>query len=528
MASRWARFKRAMYWIHRWTGIGACVLMALWFVSGVVMLFVGYPKLTPWERLHNMPALSQQCCVAFDVLGSEDLMAVSAREFRLTTIDGTPAYRVLRRDGSYVVFDAMTGARRAAVDAPASLRAAGDFIAVASAPARASARYLGMVQEDTWTHSGALNAHRPLHRVQLADADKTLVYVSSRTGEVVMDAPLFQRAWNYVGAWLHWLYMFRDRPIDPVWSWLVIVLSGVGVVSATTGTVVGIWRWRFSGRYKSGSHSPYRDGFMYWHHIIGLAAAAVIWTWIFSGLMSMNPGAVFSPSGARPDIVAYRTVASGATSSGDGSAVIGAHTTGKPAYGGRDLLPTVVLPALYRAGFAPVELQWKTLAGEPYVLARNAANDTRLVVSQSGALQVRERWPDEVLRRAMVNLLPVPIVSFDRIDHYDAYYYARQPEAMRGASERRLPALKAQFADPGATTVYVDAFTGDVVMSLDRRQRVERWLFSFLHSWDLPWMLNSKWRDVLLILLSVGGLVVCVTGIKIGWSRLRRTMKQTF
>lgn len=38
------RMKRLTYLVHRWTGMGACVLMALWFVSGVVMLFVGDRK----------------------------------------------------------------------------------------------------------------------------------------------------------------------------------------------------------------------------------------------------------------------------------------------------------------------------------------------------------------------------------------------------------------------------------------------------------------------------------------------------
>jgi len=34
--------------------------------------------------------------------------------------------------------------------------------------------------------------------------------------------------------------MFRDGSKDPVWSWLVIVLSAVGTVSAFTGAVAGI------------------------------------------------------------------------------------------------------------------------------------------------------------------------------------------------------------------------------------------------------------------------------------------------
>ena len=62
------RMKRLTYLVPRWTGVGACVLMALWFVSGVVMLFVGYPKLTPWERMRTLPALDPaRCCVPVDV-----------------------------------------------------------------------------------------------------------------------------------------------------------------------------------------------------------------------------------------------------------------------------------------------------------------------------------------------------------------------------------------------------------------------------------------------------------------------------
>ncbi len=42
--------KRLVFLVHRWTGVAACVLMALWVLSGIVMLFVGYPKLQPAER----------------------------------------------------------------------------------------------------------------------------------------------------------------------------------------------------------------------------------------------------------------------------------------------------------------------------------------------------------------------------------------------------------------------------------------------------------------------------------------------
>lgn len=49
--------KRFLYLLHRWAGIALCLVMALWFLSGMVMLYVGYPKLTPAEQLQGLPAL---------------------------------------------------------------------------------------------------------------------------------------------------------------------------------------------------------------------------------------------------------------------------------------------------------------------------------------------------------------------------------------------------------------------------------------------------------------------------------------
>ena len=70
--------KRLLYQLHRWTGVAACVLMLLWFISGIVMLFVGYPKLTPWERLANMPALQPAtCCIGPDPLMRADTGAIT-------------------------------------------------------------------------------------------------------------------------------------------------------------------------------------------------------------------------------------------------------------------------------------------------------------------------------------------------------------------------------------------------------------------------------------------------------------------
>ena len=49
--------KRWLYLVHRWLGVLLCSVFALWFISGIVMMYVGYPKLTPTERLEHLPPM---------------------------------------------------------------------------------------------------------------------------------------------------------------------------------------------------------------------------------------------------------------------------------------------------------------------------------------------------------------------------------------------------------------------------------------------------------------------------------------
>ena len=485
--------KRLLYQLHRWTGIAACVLMLLWFISGMVMLFVGYPKLTPWERLGALPQLQLAgCCQA---LAQVDI-PVDAREIVLTTVAGAPVYRVRDGAGRPRLFDAASGQRLPPASRNTALASARAFVP------GADARYLGLLQEDRWTHSRSLDAHRPLHQVQMMDAARTMLYLSSVTGEVVLDAPREQRLWNFVGAWLHWVYPLRNHSTDPVWNWIIIISSAVATLTALTGTVAGIWRWRFAGRYKSGARTPYREPWMRWHHVTGLLFAGMVFAWIFSGLMSMNPFHIFDPQGRRPDLAAWQG--------------------GSPAARQLDLTPPQALTLLAGQGFRAVELEWRVLDGQPYLLARDAAARTRLIMRQDGQPVVREQWPQAPLLQAAAKLMPGIASRRDWLTAYDAYYYGREPEAMMGASERRLPVLQLRFDDHQANWVYLDPYTGTVALGVDRRQRVSRWLFSFLHSWDLPPLLRSgPWRESVLILLSLGGLALSATGVVIGWRRLR-------
>jgi len=488
--------RRAVILVHRWTGVATCVLMALWLFSGIVMLFVGYPRLLPAERLGAMaPLSSATCCVPVEAALRHSPAPKAVQQITLSSVAGLPVYRLKEADGTLRVVDALTGALAAPVDDAAALRSAQAFVA------GYAGRVEGRTHDDRWTHSGLLDPHRPLLKVQMHDPARTLLYVSSTTGEVVMDAPQYQRYWNFVGAWLHWVYMFREGSRDPFWSWLVIGLSALGTLSALAGALVGIWRWRFVGRYGSGAKTPYREFHMRWHHLAGLVFGPVLILWIFSGLMSMNPLGVFDPA-VRPDVKAYQQGVPGQL---------------QPRIAVRE-----VLALLADAGFDARELDWKVLVGQPYLLARDGAGAARLLLSEGGAWQVRERFTQQQLAAPARLLFAAGIGEMAWLDAYDTYYLRRGEASMYAAAARELPVLRLQFDDPGRTLAYLSSHSGDLVLSVDRAQRLGRWLFNLLHSWDLPWMLRPALaRDAVLVGLSLGALALGLTGVVLGWRRLR-------
>ncbi|PSM13912.1 PepSY-associated TM helix domain-containing protein [Stenotrophomonas maltophilia] len=490
--------RRWTYLVHRWLGIGGCLLMLLWFVSGMVMLFIGYPKLTPGERLAALPLLGD----AGDWRGLSalpDAVQAEPEAVALTTVGGEAAYVV--RSGSNVgAWSVRTGQALLPVSAQRAEASAAQF---AGGQAFVGAMRVG---EDRWTHSRALDAHRPLYRVEVGGAQPGDVYVSSHTGEVVLDAPRVQQRWNYVGAWLHWLYFLRMQSVDPVWTWVVIVLSALCTVAAISGIVVGVWRWRFRGHYRTGAKTPYVEPWMRWHHLIGLVAAAFVFTWIFSGLMSMNPLGVFSSTRESIDSERYH---------GPAAAVDG--MLGEPA---------ALLAAAGARHFRPVEIQWRRIGGELFAVLLDGRGDTRIVSSEDGELQVLRQLPVDWLQQRARAMSDAPMQAFAVQHAADAYFYPRAPEAMNGAAVRRFPVAVADFGDAEATRVYLDLATGDPLLTMGHRERVGRWLFYFLHSWDLPAMLRfDSTRLAVLLLLSVAGTALCATAVVIGYRRLRMKLR---
>lgn len=490
--------KRYLFLVHRWLGVALCLFMAMWFFSGAVMMYVGYPKLTTSERLERLPGLdSTSCCISL----GEALLAAGVDEnpkgVRLTSVSSVPRYVMTFDKQRIVAVDAQSGKRIDAVSASDAIEAASAF------SKGEKVTYLDLLQEDAWTHSKALDAHRPLHRVQIQDGDETLLYVSSLTGEVVRDATKTERAWNWVGAWIHWLYPFRGGALDKYHRDIIVYTSLAATLLSVVGLAVGVMRWRLKGRYSNKSKSPYRASFMRWHHFLGLGFGVVAVAWIFSGLLSMNPWKVFDSGGKPMDELAY-----------SGGAI---KAENFPANLGK------LLKKLHLDGTTVRELEWRMLDGNGYYIAFEGSGHTKIVHASNGDSSF-VMFPFELLEATGARLVAgARVKSREILGEYDFYYYARAPHTMSGHVEKRLPVLRLKFDDPNSTWVHLDPYTGMVVGKLDDHQRVRRWFFALLHSWDwLPLLERRPLWDALLILLSIGGFLVSYTGIVIGWHRLKR------
>lgn len=533
-----SRIKRWILLGHRWLGIGTCLLFFLWFLSGVVMMYVGHPKLTWQERLEHLPPLEASQSLlspadAFRQAGIHgtvtDLRLANARAGQPVYIarirpDPRPAPDAPRPEPHLVALDARTGTLLPPTDPATALASAQVYLEQgglshpssssalpASSPRQPSPAgaqdtpgkplYQGITVEDAHTHSAAMDLHRPLHKVLLPDAEQTLLYISGTTGEVVRDAPRLERGFNYLGAWLHWLYLFRDTAID--WTDLIIWLSVIGTVATLSGFLSGIIRWRFSRPYRSGSRSPFAPGALRWHHILGLVFALTTFTWIFSGLMSMNPWDIFEAD----------------------ESIIDARRISNP-----DIQPSraIATPqALLASTTTPVrELQWHTLLDKARVKAIRTHEVPPGSTDQPVLLSARSGKPytlePERLRSALFTLLAGYPPRIDILRQDDFYYYSRTEHTMTGGRKPHpLPIWRVRYDDPNQTWLHIDPATGQVLSELDSYQRTERWLFALLHSWDwLPLLQNRPLWDIVMLVLAAGGLALSATGIWIAGHRL--------
>ncbi|MBR0896866.1 PepSY domain-containing protein [Bradyrhizobium tropiciagri] len=475
------RGRRWLYVVHRWIGIATCLFFAMWFSSGLVMMYVAFPRLTDGERLSALPVISWgKVRVAPDRAMGIAGMDRYPRDLRLSMMDDVPVYRVTGWKGGAVTISAIDGGVIDHVTPDQALAVARHH------PHAVRPQLLDTVTRDQWSVTARFDPLRPLYLIGLGDPDGTELYVSSRTGEIALDTTRRERIWNWLGSIPHWIYPTVLRKDGPLWRDVVLWVSGVCLVVAVTGFWIGILRLRLTRRYADGAVSPYR-GWMAWHHIAGLIGGIFVFTWMFSGWLSLNPGGAFSARGITREIAV--------------------------AYSGHDA-PDIVAAFQSSSSIPAMEARFAWVAGHRLMLLSDDKGGRSLADPVTGAPATLSQ--DEIIAAAHSAMPGVAMTSARQLDESDAYWYTLH-------QTRELPVLRIGFDDPARTWLHISPVTGEILDRSDDSRRSYRWLFNALHSLDVPLLLRI-WpaRDVVVWLLSAVGTVVSISGVVIGWRRLRR------
>ena len=83
--------------------------------------------------------------------------------------------------------------------------------------------------------------------------------------------------------------------------------------------------------------------------------------------------------------------------------------------------------------------------------------------------------------------------------------------------------LRVRFDDAQGTWLYLDPKLGRIILREERLTRLNRWLYHGLHSLDFPFLYDRRplW-DVVIIVLSLGGIALAMSSAGNSFRRLRR------
>ena len=469
-----------LVWFHRWAGVVLCLVVAAWFVSGAILHFVPYPALSRAEQL----ARSERLDVSRIHIDPATALGrvPQAVNLRLLSSVGRPTYIARTPANRSVRVAADTGEVLSPLSAAMAQAVAERF-----AGARAM-RVTGPLANDQWTVHQRFDRYRPLFRVRIDDADRTDLYVSASTGEIVQRTRFAERLWNWPGAVLHWTYFTPLRSNWSAWNETVWWLSLITLVSASVGIYLGVDRLIANRSAGRSGLSPFR-GWMRWHHVIGLFASVIVFGWIFSGWLSMDHGRMFSKGQATPEQQARVT---GLSLSAAAAAV-----------------PVEELQTIGRA----TEISVHAIGGQPLLTVETGDEASSHVVWLGGGGRtsaISDSFLIAALRGAWSDAEP----ASERFD--EMYRLAEHlPDHARG-----FVSIKDR-----SSRIYVEPLTGEILVVMDPSRRVYAWIYYALHTLNFPGLISRPVaRTTIELLLLAAGLGFGVTGIVLAVRRLRREL----
>lgn len=480
--------KRIIFSIHRVLGSVLSILFLVWFLSGFVMLYRSFPRVSIEDRNRVAQALS------VDIPPIDSVLQHIPTESNILKLDirryyGQQIYRITTTDSAYQ----LTSDFKASSLTP-TYEQVEDYAKLWCNAGIAKVETLYDI--DQWIPFNRLRADLPIYKFHFNDEDKHQLYVSSRTGEALQLTDKDSRFWAWLGAIPHWVYFTPIREDSQFWSTLVIWLSGIGSIMCLAGLVAGIWM--FCKRYKTKKkfQSPYKKFAYKWHHILGFVFGFFTFTFVFSGMMSLAKVPDWVAKVHNPDLMR------------------GLH---------RQVLP--VSPKDYVLDYRTVltaypnqvkSIEWSSFDETPTYKVRVG---TELLMFDASTNEIKPLAVTENdIRKRFTKLHANDDFTISVMTEYDNYYLSKKHDL-------ELPVYKVTVNDADNSAYYVSPTTGDT-RYFNSKSRMQKWMYQGFHSFNIKFLVDRPvlWHVVMWTTM-LGGTFVSATGVWLGYKWIRRKIR---
>ena len=442
--------------LHRFTGVTIAVFFIMWFVTGIILLYHGYPRVTATDHYRHMqridpdglpdvcdiPGLSDTAAVMTLSVGNrlgETVWSISGiNRHTATPMDAKPetgGYFVISGD-SLIAAKSLTGSD---IDSIAHVWCSeGSIVRIDTLNAR-----------QQWVMYERYEKSLPILRYYFDDEERSEVFISLKTGEVLQTTTFSQRVWSWIGAIPHKLYIPVLR--KDVKRWENVLLAGglFCLVAALSGMYMGIYYCVANRRKHNDFGSPFKKRIWRHHHISGLIFGIFLIAWGVSGSLAMQR----VPKG----LGEYK----------------GDYCVRSSKLWGKQPLRLEDYRLDYRELFKTYKdiksISWEHFGNIPAYLVVNGTEEVYVDASREGVVVPLDLSRDAVEQAVKRYFGKDARFSMTLMDKYDEYYLSRP-------GGYPLPVWKVEVENPDGSRMYISPSDG-YVKYLNHNRMAKKWLF---------------------------------------------------
>ena len=223
-----------IFLLHRVTSVLICLFFAMWFVTGLVLIYRSFPNVSKQQKYEHMDVLPDSLP---DIAGIKAQLPETAKDIKglsLRQFQGQALFTVNTNHNTYtfcsdtaasikpVNWETIKNTAKKWVDAPVS-------------------RIDTLNKREVWIMYSRYKREMPIYKFYYNDKAKHQLFIASRTGEVLQLTNKEQRFWAWVGSIPHKLYFPALRRNTETWILTLTIAGFIAMIAALSGMYVGIY-----------------------------------------------------------------------------------------------------------------------------------------------------------------------------------------------------------------------------------------------------------------------------------------------